>query len=264
VRERSGSVRLHFYGTKGYVEESSSTHAGHSAFVVAHGGFRLLCDFGQNRKGMLRKIRPDAIFVSHAHPDHCRGLEEGTEVPVMASSETHEIAADLPLGNRVVLEPRRTLRIGPFSLTTHPVVHSVRCPCVAARIESPGFRLVYSGDIVAFQDPEEALPGADLYVGDGSTLKGSLVRRHPSGTLIGHTTVRAQLGWLGRFGVPRAVFSHFGKGPIEMGDEALREALVELAAEKAPECRVRMARDGWSLGFPPLQRARRRRGSVQG
>jgi ribonuclease BN (tRNA processing enzyme) len=240
-------VRLHFYGTKGYVEESSRTHAGHSAFVVAHGGFRLLCDFGQNRKGMLAGIRPDAVFVSHAHPDHCRGLEEGTNVPVLASAETHEIAHDLPLENRVVLEPHRTVRVGPFSLTAHPVVHSVRCPCVAARIETPGFTMVYSGDVVAFDDPEEALPGADLYVGDGSTLKGSLVRRHTSGVLIGHTTVRAQLGWLGRYGVPQAVFSHFGKGPIEIGDPALRKALGELAAEKAPECRVTMARDGLRL-----------------
>jgi ribonuclease BN (tRNA processing enzyme) len=253
-------VRLHFYGTKGYVEESSPTHAGHSAFVLAHGGFRLLCDFGQNRKGMLRTIRPDAIFVSHAHPDHCRGLEEGTEVPVLASGETHEIASDLPIARRVVLEPHRAVRVGPFSLTTHPVVHSVRCPCVAARIETPGFTLVYSGDIVAFDDPGEALPGTDLYVGDGSTLKGSLVRRHSSGTLIGHTTVRAQLGWLGRYAVPQAVFSHFGKGPIEMGDETLEETLGELAAEKAPECRVRMAKDGWS--FAP--RPRRFRRSVQG
>ena len=48
------------------------------------------------------------------------------------------------------------------------------------------------------------------------------MRRHASGVLIGHTTVRAQLGWLARHGVLRAVFSHFGKGPIEMGDDALK------------------------------------------
>mgnify|MGYP003694690687 CR=1 FL=1 len=40
----------------------------------------------------------------------------------------------------------------------------MRCPCVAARIESPGFVLVYSGDIIAFERPEAALAGADLYI----------------------------------------------------------------------------------------------------
>jgi ribonuclease BN (tRNA processing enzyme) len=107
--------------------------------------------------------------------------------------------------------------------------------------------LVYSGDIVAFGQPEEALDGAEIYVGDGSTLRGSLVRRHPSGALMGHTTVRAQLGWLAKHGVPRAVFSHFGKGPIEMGEDALREALEALVSERAPGCQVSAARDGATL-----------------
>ena len=120
---------------------------------------------------------------------------------------------------------------------------------MAVRIESPGRVLVYSGDIISFERPEAAPAGADLYVGDGSTLKGSLVRRHPTGALMGHTTVRAQLGWLAKFGIRRAIFSHFGKGPIEIGEPALKAALAELAREKAPECRVSAARDGLSLAI---------------
>jgi ribonuclease BN (tRNA processing enzyme) len=240
-------VRIHFYGTKGYVEERSRAHSGHSAFTLESDGFRLLCDFGANRKGLLGKIRPDAIFVSHAHPDHARGLEEGTDAPVHASAITHEITKDLPVARRVTLEPGRPVAAGPFRITAFPVVHSVRCPCVAARIEFPDGLLVYSGDVVAFEDPETALSGAGLYIGDGSTLMGSLVRRHPGGALIGHTTVRAQLGWLERYGVRRAIFSHFGKGPIEMGDPALKEALKILGAEKAPGCRVEPARDGLTI-----------------
>ena len=240
-------MRLHFYGTKGYVEESSRAHSGHSAFTVEAEGFRLLCDFGQNRKGLLKKIRPDAVFVSHAHPDHAWGLEEGTDAPVFASAITHEITRDLPLSRRIVLDPGVPEPAGPFRLTAFSVVHSVRCPCVSARIEAGGKVLVYSGDIISFDDPAGALAGADIYVGDGSTLTGSLVRRYPTGALMGHTTVRAQLGWLAKYGVPRAVFSHFGKGPIEMGEPALKDALAKLAADKAPGCDVAAARDGLTL-----------------
>jgi hypothetical protein len=107
--------------------------------------------------------------------------------------------------------------------------------------------VVYSGDIVAFEDSDAALPGADLYIGDGSTLVASLVRRHPSGALIGHTTVRAQLGWLSRYGIPRAIFSHFGKGPIELGDEGLEGALAKLATSPPPGCAVTAAVDGLEL-----------------
>jgi ribonuclease BN (tRNA processing enzyme) len=214
---------------------------------VEAAGFRLLCDFGENRKGLLAKIRPDAIFVSHAHPDHAWGLAEGTDRPVHASAVTHEITRDLPIAKRIVLEPGRRVSAGPFALTVFPVVHSIRCPGVAVRIESGKRAIVYSGDVIAFEtsaSEAEALSGCSLYVGDGSTLKGSLVRRHVSGTLVGHTTVRAQLAWLARREVPRALFSHFGKGPIEMGDAALAEALDAIRHEKAPNCAVEAARDG--------------------
>jgi ribonuclease BN (tRNA processing enzyme) len=237
-------MHLHFYGTKGFVEEESPAHKGHSAFLIESGGFRLLCDFGQNRKGLLGEIAPDAVFVSHAHPDHAWGLEEGTKLPVYASAITHELTKDFPIAHRVVLEPGKEKKVGPWRLTAFPVIHSVRCPCVAARLETGEGVIVYSGDIVSFERPEEALVGARLYIGDGSTLTGSLVRRHPSGVLMGHTTVRAQLGWLARESVPRAVFSHFGKAPIEMGESALADKLAELAAAKAPDCEVSAARDG--------------------
>ena len=240
-------MRLEFFGTKGFVEESSRSHRGHSAILVEAGGFRLLCDFGRNRMGLLRTIRPDAIVVSHAHPDHGGGLAEGSDLPVYASSVTHRIQKDLPYANRRTLSAGRPVRVGPFRLVAHPVIHSVRCPCMAIRLTAEGRTLVYSGDIVAFPSPEKVLAGADLYIGDGSTLTGTLVRRHPSGALIGHTSVRAQLGWLAKAGVPRAIFSHFGRGPIRMGERGLAAALTGLAAERAPRCEVTAARDGLSF-----------------
>ena len=240
-------MRLTFFGSRGYVEESSPSHFGHSAFAVDADGYRILCDFGENRRGMLGRIRPDAIVISHAHPDHAGGLAEETEIPVYASRVTHGILASLPIRNPATVAPGRRRKVGPFSLTLFPVVHSVRCPCTAVRLEAEGRALLYSGDVVSFEDPDRAFRGAVAYVGDGSTLAGSLVRRHPTGTLVGHTTVRAQLGWLGRYGVSRAVFSHFGKGPIEMGDEALRSRIAELAREKAPRCEASIAVDGLEL-----------------
>lgn len=240
-------MRLSFYGTKGYVEEESATHAGHSAFTVDADGFRLLCDFGQNRHGLLGSIRPDAIFLSHAHPDHAWGLREGTGRPVHASAVTHEITRDLPIERRVVLEAGRAVPVGPFRLKAYPVVHSSRCPCSAVRIELGRRAIVYSGDVISFETPEieaAALTRCDLYVGDGSTLRKSLVRRQPAGVLVGHTTVRAQLGWLGRHNVGRAIFSHFGAEPIGIGDDALASELAALRDEKAPSCAVEAARDG--------------------
>ncbi len=246
---------LRFFGTKGYVDAASPSHAGHSAFTVEAAGFRLLCDFGENRRGSLAKIAPDAVFVSHAHPDHAWGLAEGTDVPVLASEATHALLSEFPIAKRVLSVPGVARTLGPFRLTTFDVVHSIRCPCIAARIETPEGTLVYSGDIVSFATAagrDEALAGADVYVGDGSTLTASLVRRHGSGALVGHTTIRAQLGWLGRAGVPQAVFSHFGEGPIAMGDPDLENAIEDLARKSAPECCTVAARDGLEVKIAPV------------
>ena len=104
---------------------------------------------------------------------------------------------------------------------------------------------------MAFEEPDTALRGADCYIGDGSTLTGKLVRRHESGVLIGHTTVRAQLGWLARHGIVRAVFSHFGKEAIAMGDDALKAAIEELAAASPPGCAITVAYDGLEMEVGP-------------
>ncbi len=239
-------VAIRFYGTRGYVEEKSRRHRHHSAFVVESRGFRLLCDFGETNEGRLAEIAPDAIWISHAHPDHGGGLREGTDLPVYASAATARILRDLPVRRWRVLPPGKAARVGPLRLTPLPVLHSLRCPCLAARIAAEGKVIVYSGDLVAFRD-EDALSGADLYIGDGSTLTRPLVRRHSSGRLFGHTTVRAQFGWLGRQGVPRAVFSHFGSEAIRMGDRELASRLRRLGAEKAPACSVELAHDGAEL-----------------
>jgi ribonuclease BN (tRNA processing enzyme) len=240
-------MRLRFFGTKGYVDATSPSHAGHSAFTVEAGGFRLLCDFGESWKGRLAEIAPDAILISHGHPDHAWGLSSGADVPVFASEVTHALMADFPIARREKLAPEEAANAGPFRITAFPVVHSTRCPGIAARIETPDGILLYSGDVVGFETPDagaRALAGVDVYVGDGSSLTASLVRRHPSGVLLGHTTVRAQLGWVAKAQVPRAIFSHWGEEPIGMGDAALAEALDGLASAKTPGCDVSVAYDG--------------------
>src|ERR1700693_5558040 len=106
-------MRLQFYATKGYVKARSRSHAGHSAFTVEAAGFRLLCDFGENRKGRLGGVGPGGIFVSPGHPDHAWVLAEGAKVPVLASESTHALLSECALARRVTLEPGRTETVGP-------------------------------------------------------------------------------------------------------------------------------------------------------
>ena len=128
-------------------------------------------------------------------------------MPVYASAITHELMAAFPLADRAVLEPGRPITAGPFRLTSFPVVHSIRCPCIAARIETPEGVVVYSGDVISFEAAEEALADVRLYIGDGSTLDG-LPRAATSGRSARRSHDRSRAARLAgeSGGAPRDLF----------------------------------------------------------
>jgi len=68
------------------------------------------------------------------------------------------------------------------------------------------------------------------------------VRRDRSGSLVGHTTIQAQVGWCAEEGVARMIVTHCGT-PIVAGDERkLGARLRRIGRERGVE--VRIARDG--------------------
>ena len=90
-------------------------------------------------------------------------------------------------------------------------------------------------------DRSGALNGARVYVGDGSSVTRSMVRK-PGDEIIGHVPIQTQLTWCQKEGVPRAIFTHCGSDIVE-GDEEPRAAEIdEMAAERGVEARI--AHDG--------------------
>ena len=63
-------MKLVFLGTKGEIEESTPKHKYHSSLLIISKEAKLLVDYGMLRKYSLEKIQPDAILITHAHPDH--------------------------------------------------------------------------------------------------------------------------------------------------------------------------------------------------
>ncbi|TVR81816.1 MAG: MBL fold metallo-hydrolase [Rhodospirillales bacterium] len=204
-------MKLEFLGTRGYIDAKSRRHRRHTATMVIHEDVSLLIDCGLDWEGQLPRLAPDAIAVTHAHPDHAHGLKAGTERPVYAPEVAWRDMAEYPIDDRRVVAPRERIPIGPISLEAFPVVHSLRCPAVGYRIEAGGIAVFYVPDVVDIEQRREALAGVRLYVGDGATITRSLVRRRGD-ELFGHTTVRAQLGWCQETGVKRAIFTHCGGG----------------------------------------------------
>ncbi len=214
---------LIFLGTKGDIEESTPKHRYHSSMLVSSGDFRLLVDYGQLRRFSLEEIRPDAILITHAHPDHYAWLYEDlpVEAPVYMSQDTFDYGKYKPQNSRVV-KAGQTFEAGPFTCQSYDVMHSIRCPAVGWRIRAGDRTLVYNSDLVDIMLKDNVLAGVDYYIGDGSAIKTNLVRRRDD-VLFGHTRIGTQINWCQKFGIPNVIFTHLGKETINKEEEFIKE-----------------------------------------
>jgi glyoxylase-like metal-dependent hydrolase (beta-lactamase superfamily II) len=83
-------TNLIFLGTKGEIEESLPRHQYHSSLMMVAGEAKLLIDYGMLHSYRLEEIKPDAILITHAHPDHYLWLYQdvATGIPVYLTQET--------------------------------------------------------------------------------------------------------------------------------------------------------------------------------
>lgn len=234
-------MKLTFLGTRANIDAKSRRHSRHSAMAVDYQDTRVIIDCGADWLRVFGQWKADAIFLTHAHPDHAGGLKDGAPCPVHATRETWEGLADFPIAQRRTVSLGSAIRISGVALQAFPVVHSLRAPAVGYRVSAGSRTLFYVPDVVAIEDRHEALCGIDLYVGDGSSLTRSLVRRRGD-ELFGHTTIRAQLGWCAQDGVRRAIFTHCGSQIVEGDERRLRPKLTSLAAKHGVE--AHFAHDG--------------------
>jgi phosphoribosyl 1,2-cyclic phosphodiesterase len=233
-------VKLTFHGTRGEIEARTSLHGRHTVTEIAYQGARILFDAGRDWLGELDALCPDAIVVTHAHPDHAAGLRAGAPCPVWATAATASVLAKWPLDVHAV-EARRPFRVGRVVLEAFEVEHSVLAPAVGYRVSAGRVVLFYVPDVLEIVEREAALRGCLVYVGDGATLRRPLVRKR-GGTRIGHAPVSAQLAWCEEAGVPRAIFTHCGS-EIVTGDPAGVEARLQALAREHG-VHVKLAYDG--------------------
>lgn len=234
-------MKLTFLGTRGNIDARSPTHGRHTALLVSYRGRDVMIDCGADWRGLLDEVAPRAVVVTHAHPDHALGLEDGAPCPVHATAEAWQAMADWPIADRRVLRPREPLSVEGITFEAFPVEHSLRAPAVGYRVSAGRAVIFYVPDVIFIREREAALSGVRLYIGDGATLTRPLIRRRDD-RLIGHTPVRTQLTWCQEAGIRRAIVTHCGS-EIVTGDTAEVEARVRtMGEERGIEASI--ARDG--------------------
>ncbi len=217
-------MKISFLGTRGNIDAKTRRHKRHTITMVSYKRTRVMIDCGLDWRGKFEQYKPDAIFITHAHPDHADGLKDGAPCPVYATKESWELMKKFPIEKKHVVRYRKPFTIGSLRFEAFFVIHSLRAPAVGYRITAEKKIIFVVHDLISIKQRRAALKDVQLYIGDGASITRPIIRRKDS-KLFGHTTIRAQLGWCETENVPHAIFTHCGS-QIVKGDERVLGAKV--------------------------------------
>lgn len=172
-----------------------------SSVALTISGKVLLFDAGPDIKYQLKKYRlkPDATFITHSHPDADYGLRYLDLKKVKVFSEK--------VGN---IKHGEIINVFGVKILPFRVRHSKVAPYTGYKIQLPtaNYKLqtiVYITDMSSVAGIKEYVKDADIMFADGSILKRNL---------FGHLSITNQLKIYKKWGLKRVIFTHIGHNTL--------------------------------------------------
>jgi phosphoribosyl 1,2-cyclic phosphodiesterase len=170
----------------------------------------ILIDWGHDWLSKAKLCNPDALFITHAHPDHAGGLARDVPCPVYATQESWHILSHYPVTVKKLIVPDKPITIGSLTITAITIEHSLHAPAVAYRISSKNTTIFYAPDIAQLPTPTTTLKNVDVYIGDGALTTRRMLLRTKDHHIIGHAPFEKQLSWCHAAQVPHCIITHCG------------------------------------------------------
>src|SRR5260370_18792316 len=121
-------MKLTFVGTRGEIDARTRRHRMHTSLVVSYRSENVMIDCGRDWLGKLERVGPNAIVLTHAHPDHAWGLKRGAPCPVYAPEKTWQELQHYPIEERRLIKERTPTKICGITFEAFPVEHSILSP----------------------------------------------------------------------------------------------------------------------------------------
>src|SRR5271165_3822622 len=170
---------LTFLGTRGGIEIRSRRHRLHSASLVEQGDVHIMINCGTD--WLHRTLSRRARLCSRMRTPTTRRASS-RELRVRSTRLRHwellsRLPSRLPIRDRRTMPLRKAVVIGGIRFNAIPVQHSMRAPAVGYHVSANGCCFFYLPDVAELPKATDALRGIDVYIGDGATVKRSMVRR---------------------------------------------------------------------------------------